>query len=164
TVVDGNPVTVNLRHAVRAARVEGRRLALGDLSHLAEHLTARRLVEADRRIDVADRVQQARHAERGDVAREHWLRPRGLHEALRGEVVDLVRLALGQRELQRRLIEHVAWDQMQAVLNVLDPAEVDRAGAADQPIYLVAFFKQELGQIRTVLPGDPGDQRAFSHV
>ena len=37
-VVDGDPVAVHLRHAVRAARVERRRLALRHLADLAEHL------------------------------------------------------------------------------------------------------------------------------
>ena len=63
-IVDGDVVPVDLGHAVRAARIEGRVLVLRHLLHLAEHLRGRRLVEADRRIDAADRLEHARHAER----------------------------------------------------------------------------------------------------
>src|SRR6266508_694328 len=45
-VVDRDEVAVGLRYAVGAARVERRRLVLGRLANLAEHLARRRLVEA----------------------------------------------------------------------------------------------------------------------
>src|SRR5919106_1658996 len=46
-VVDRDPVAVDLGNPVGRAGVEGCRLPLGRLHHLAEHLAGRRLVEAD---------------------------------------------------------------------------------------------------------------------
>src|SRR5207248_228443 len=90
-VVDGDPVAVDLGHAIRAARIERRRLALRRLHHLAEHLAGAGLVEADLGVDYADGVEDARHAESRRLAREHGLAPRRLHERLRSQVVDLRR-------------------------------------------------------------------------
>ncbi|GIV80754.1 MAG: hypothetical protein KatS3mg051_0108 [Anaerolineae bacterium] len=162
-VVDGDPVAVDLGHTVGATRVEGRGFALRHFAHLAEHFAARCLVEAYRGVYVANGVQQAGDAQRGHVAGEDWLRPRGLHEALGSQVVDLVGLTLLQSQLQRSLVEHVAGDEVQPVLNVLDAAEVDGAGAPYQAEDLIPLFEQEFGQIGTILAGDTGDQCAFTH-
>ena len=90
-VVDRDVVREHLRHAVRAARIERRQLGLRHLAHLAEHLARRRLVEADRRVDLADRLEHARHALRVELAGQHRLIPRRRHERHRREVVELVR-------------------------------------------------------------------------
>ena len=88
-VVDGDPVAVDLRHPVGTARIEGGALRLGHLLHLAEHLRGAGLVEADLRIDRPDRVEHSGHAQRGGLTGQHRLAPRGLHEGLGGQVVDL---------------------------------------------------------------------------
>ena len=62
-VVDGDPVAVGLRDAVRAARVERRLLVLRHLAHLPEHLRGRRLVEADVRVDDPDGLEHAGDAD-----------------------------------------------------------------------------------------------------
>src|SRR5271154_5040373 len=46
TIVDGDPVGVELRYGVRTARVEGRGLVLGDRPHLAIQFARRGLVES----------------------------------------------------------------------------------------------------------------------
>ena len=48
-IVDGDPVGIQLGDAVRAARIERRRLVLQRGLHLTEHLARRRLVEPGRR-------------------------------------------------------------------------------------------------------------------
>ena len=50
--------------------------------------------------------------------------------------------------------------QRDPVAQMLDPLEPLGRGAADHPVDLVALLEQQLGQVRTVLAGDPGDQRA----
>ena len=45
------------------------------------------------------------------------------------------------------------------VAQVLDPVQPLGRGAADHAVDLVALLQQQLGEIRTVLTGDPGDQR-----
>jgi hypothetical protein len=51
--------------------VERRRLPLRRLLGVAEHLGRRSLVEARLGADVAHGFEQARHAERGDLRRQH---------------------------------------------------------------------------------------------
>ena len=119
-VVDGQEVAVRLGYAVRAARVERSQLGLRDLANLAEHLARGRLVEADRRIDLADGLEHAGHAQPGELAGQHRLVPRSRHEAHRGQVVDLVGLGRLKRRDQRGLVEHVALDELDAVEQVLD--------------------------------------------
>src|SRR5205085_747536 len=51
-VVDGDPMAVRLGDAIRAARPKRSSLRLRRFLHLAEHLAARRLIKADRRIDL----------------------------------------------------------------------------------------------------------------
>ena len=43
-------------------------------------------------------------------------------------------------------------------VEVVDPRGVERAGAADEAVDLVALGKQQLGEVRAVLAGDAGDQ------
>ena len=100
-VVHRDPVPVHLRHAVRGARIERRRLALRRLHHLAEHLARAGLVEPRLGRGALHRLEHARHAERGELAGEHRLRPRRRDEALRREVVDLVGLRVADRVDER---------------------------------------------------------------
>jgi hypothetical protein len=86
-----------------------------------------------------------------------------LDEALRGQIVNFVWLAFGQRKLQGCLVEHIAGDEVYLVLDVLNPAEAHRAGTPDQTVHFVSLAQQELGQIGTVLTCDSGDQCAFCH-
>ncbi len=112
---------------------------------------------------MADRVEQTGHAERGYIPGKDGLRPRGLDEALRGEVIDFLRIAFFERQLQRRLIQHIAGDKMQLVLDMVDPAEINGAGPANQAKDLVSLAEQKFGQIGSVLPRDSGDECALAH-
>ncbi len=163
-VVDRDPVAVHLGHPVGAAGVEGRGLALGDLLDLAEHLRRAGLVEADRRVDDADRVEHPGHRQRGRLAGEHRLAPRGLDEGLGGQVVDLGRPVLAQHRDERRLVEQVPADERDLVLDVGDPLEADRARPPHHADDLVALLEQELGQVRPVLTGHAGDQRSLRAI
>ena len=42
-------------------------------------------------------------------------------------------------------------------VEVIDPAGVEAARAAFDPMHLVALFQQQLGQVAAVLPRDAGD-------
>ena len=137
--------------------------ALRRLVHLAEHLGRGRLVEADRRVDHADGVEQAGHTEPGRIAGHHRLGETLVDEALRGEVVDLGRAMLLDHVDQRRLIGQVGADQRDALEEVPDALEVRRARAPHHADDLVALVEQKLGEIRTVLAGDPSDECAGRH-
>ena len=84
-------MAVSLGDPVRRQRRERRRLVLGCLDGLAEDLARRRLVEANRRIDLADRLEHRRHADGGELGRLHRLVPRAGHERRRREIEDLGR-------------------------------------------------------------------------
>ena len=64
---------------------------------------------------------------------------------------------------ERQLIEQIGRLQRDAIEQVLDAPRVRRARAADDAEHLVALVEQQLGEIRTVLAGDAGDERAFVH-
>ena len=53
---------------------------------------------------------------------------------------------------------------VRVLVQVVDPARIERARLADQAVHLIALFEQQLGQVRPVLPGDPGYQRLLCHV
>ena len=163
-VVHRDPVAVDLGHAVGTAGVERRRFALGDLEHLAEHLGRARLVEADLGVDQPDGVEHAGHAQGGRLTREHRLVPAGLHEGLGGQVVDLGRAVVPQHVDERDLVEQVAGDELDVVLDVRDALEVHRARAPYHADDRVALREQKFGEVRAVLAGDAGDQCPFCHL
>ena len=125
--------------------------------HLAEHLAAGGLVEADVRIDDADGIQHARDAQRGDFAGEDGLAPGGGHEGLRRQIVDFVGAMFFQQVDEAGQVDQVALDDLDPILDVLDAAEVAGAAAAHDADDVVAFFEQKIGQIRAILAGDSGD-------
>ena len=111
-------------------------------------------------IDEADGFEQARDADGVELRRQHRLLPRGRHERLRRQVVDLARPQPLQHGDQRQLVEQVGLHQLDVVAQMLDAREVLGAGAAHHAEDLVALLQQQLGQVRAVLPGDAGDQCA----
>jgi hypothetical protein len=158
-VVAGDQVPVNLGDPVGVARVEAGGDRLGGLIRIAEHLAGGGLVEARLGRHLAGAVQHPCHAQRGRFGRQHGLGPGELHVGLSAQVVDLVRVVGVEGLVQRTLVEQVALDQFDLVLDVLDAAQVEGAGAAHHAHHAVAFGEQELGQVRAVLPGNAGDQR-----
>src|ERR1700730_8206273 len=155
-------MAVYFRDAVRASRIKRGLLRLGRFQDLAEHLAARCLVEARIGLGRAHRLEHARDAHGGELGRQHRLRPGRGHEALRGEIVDLVGLRFLDRRDQGMLVQEVARQQRNAIDDVLDAVERIRTGTARDAEYVVAFFQKKLGEIRTVLTGDAGDECAFS--
>ena len=56
-------------------------------------------------------------------------------------------------------------DQMQIGMaldpELLDPPDVDRARAAIGAVHRISLGKQQLGQVRAVLPGNASNNRSF---
>jgi hypothetical protein len=44
-------------------------------------------------------------------------------------------------------------------IEMIDPAGIDRRGAALDTVNSIAALQQKLGEIGAVLPGDPGNER-----
>ena len=106
-VARGDEVRVGLGDAVRRQRARRRRLRLRRLARLAEDLARRRLVEADRGIDLPDRLEHRRRADGGELRRQDRLVPGARHEGGGGEVVDLRRPRLAQGGDERGAVEQV---------------------------------------------------------
>src|SRR5438128_7871975 len=123
-IVDCDRVTVNLGDAVGTSRVERSALVLRRLLHFAEHLRGRRLIEPRVRLRQTDRLQHPGNAHAGQFAGQDRLRPGGSDKRLRGKVIDLVRLDLVDGRCQRMLVHQIAWDKLDAVLDVPYSAEI----------------------------------------
>ncbi len=52
---------------------------------------------------------------------------------------------------------------LRVIVEMVDPAGIERAASADYPMDFVTFFKQKFSEIRSVLAGDAGDE-GFFHV
>jgi hypothetical protein len=51
-----------------------------------------------------------------------------------------------------------------AKLDMVEPGGMEGAGTPDDSVHFIAFGKQELGQVRAVLPADAGYQCFFYHT
>ena len=88
---------------------------------------------------------------------------------LSAEIVDFVGLELVEQLYHLHGIGEVAVVEMElhavnvrVAVKVIDPARVEGRGPANHAVNFVAFGEQELGEIRTVLSGDTGDE-SFLH-
>src|SRR6266513_1307789 len=84
------------------------------------------------------------------------------------EMINLVRLQIIEQFHQIKGISQI--DVMQKKSNdvnvridikMIDTRGVEGARPSNYSVHLVAFFQQQVGQITSILAGDPGDQRAF---
>jgi hypothetical protein len=55
-------------------------------------------------------------------------------------------------------------EHMRIVVEVVDPAGIERGGAADDAVNLVSLREKEFGEVGTVLSCDSGDQCFFHDV
>ena len=166
-VVDRDPVAIELGDSIWRARIERRGLALRRLAYLAVQLGGRRLVETRPffQTEYADRFQHAQRAQRIGVGRVFRFFERDGDVALCSEVVDFLRLGLLDDTDKAGGIRHVPVVQHQAALRVvriavqvIDALRIEKGSAALYAVDDIALIEQELGEVRTVLPGDPGNQ------
>ena len=139
---------------------ERRRLGLRRLPRLAEDLARRRLVEPDRRIDLADRLEHRGHADRGELGRQHRLVPRARHERRRGEVEDLGGTRVTEHGASELWSRRSARTSRQPVRDSRKPIGVRLGRAPDDAEDLVSLLEQQLGEEGAVLAADPCYQRA----
>ena len=146
------------------------RLALRRLAHEAVQFRGRGLVDAATLLDAEDAhgFEQAQGTETVGVGRVLGLLERHGDMALRGEVVDFVRLDLLDHAHEAGRIGQVAIVQGQLragfiefAIQMVDAFGVERGGAALEAMHLVALGQQQLGKVRPVLAGDAGDQSSF---
>ncbi len=114
----------------------------------------------------AHRLQHPQHAGRVHVGGELRRIETDLYVALRGQVVDFIGTDLRDDLYQAHRIAEIGVMEveMRTALEMRDALPpVDRR-TADDAVNLVAFFQQELGEVRTVLPGHARYQCFFTHI
>jgi len=163
-VVDGDVVPVDLGDAVGGSRVEGGELGLGRLAHLSEHLAARGLVEADVGVDGADGLQHANHAKTCDLTGEERLLEAEPYETDGAEVVHLGGLAALECRHQRRMVEQVTLDELDAGAETRHRLETRIVLSAHQSVDVVARREQHLPEVGAILTGDAGDEGCARHA
>ena len=168
TVVADDAVGVELGRSVRRARVEGRGLTLRDLLDLAVELGGRRLVEP--RIDpgASHGLEQAQHTGPGNVGGILRLLERDADVGLCREVIDLVRPDRRDGAVEAARVAEITVVQLEAlganfVPQCLDAPAVEARSPARQAVHQVALVQQKFSQVRTILPGDAGYERALRH-
>jgi hypothetical protein len=134
------------RHGIRAPRIERRPLCLRPLPDHPVHLARPGLVEPDRVVEMANRLEQPERAHARGVGRELGHVEADLDVTLGAQVVDLVRANAVQRRDERRGIGQVRVVEeepdvlvVRVAVEVLDPAGRETARAPDQPVDLVAL-------------------------
>ena len=64
----------------------------------------------------------------------------------------------------RQLVQQIGLMQLDLVAQVADAFEVLRAGPAHHAMDLVTAFQQKLGQVRSILPRDAGNECSLRHA
>ena len=163
-VVDREVVRHQLGDAVGAARMKQGRLVLRR-GCVAEHFRGRGLIETDLRIGGTHGFEQADRAECVHLDGEDRLIERGADEALRREIVDLVRLGALDHPGDVGKLQELAV----ITLDVARDAEPGKAREGRRCVaprradHAIAFAEQQLCEVRAVLSGGAGDQRGLAH-
>ena len=163
-IVHHAPMGEELRHPIRTARIERRLLALRGLLHLAEHFRGRGLVEARTGADLAHGFEQTQHAKPVDFGGIERLLEGEADEALRGEIVDFVRLELTEDVAEVAFLEQLHVNELDVTGNsqLLKPADTGAGRAAVSSDDAVTAREQRPREIGPVLTRDTANQRSLS--
>jgi hypothetical protein len=160
TVVDRDPVGIELGHGVRRTRIERRRLALRDFLDQAIEFGRRGLVEAGLlfQTEEADRLKQAKRSDGVDIGGVFGSLEAHGNVALRAQIVDFVRLDFLNDARQVRSIRQVAIVQLEIgrrrvriLVDMIDALRIEQRGTALDTMHFIALFEQKFCKIRTVL-------------
>jgi hypothetical protein len=163
-IIYGYLVGEQLRTGVRAARMKAgvlilrRRLA-------AEHLARGCLIKTAAEVCAADRFEQAQRSHSHHVRRVLGDVEAHTDMALSAQIVDFVGPDFREARGQRAGVGEIGIVEKEpgagavgVFIQVVDAIGVEGRCATFQSVDLVAFGEKKLGEIGTVLSGDPGDQ------
>ena len=157
-----DPEAVLLGDGVGAEGVEGGVLVLGYFLDLAVELGGGGLVDlaAIGEAHLADGLDDAEHANGIDIGGELGGVEADLHVALGGEVVNLRGAHVGDDADNGHGVAEVGIVEVEvgAALEVGDALAVIDGGAADDAVDVVAFVKEEFGEVGAVLARDARDE------
>lgn len=149
---------------------KGSGLRLRNFLYLAVELRRGCLVEARflAQPEKPDGLKQAQGTEGIRVSRIFRCFKGYLNVALRGEVIDLVRLRFLHDADEVGRIRHVAIVQMQlhitvvrVLIEMIDPSCVERRRPSLDAVNRIAFLEQQFCEIGAVLASNPGDESCF---
>jgi hypothetical protein len=90
--------------------------------------------------------------------------------ALRGKIVDFVRLCLLHNPKEIGRVYHIAMVEdearmgfMRILIDMLNAAGIKRRRSPLDAMDYIAFAQKQFGQIGTILPSNPSDKRSFRH-
>src|SRR5713101_4414295 len=113
-------------------------------------------------------VQQPQSPERVHISGVLRGLKRNPNVALRPKIINLLWLHSLNHTRQAVRIRQVAVVQtktniriMWVLVEVVDPRSIERRSTPLYAVHLISLFEQELRQVRSILPGDAGDQRFF---
>src|SRR5438445_9491552 len=142
--------------------MERRGLSLRNFAGLSEHLTRGCEIEPRMRGNLPYGGKDVVRAVDIDVHGREFILERIAHKALRCQVVALVRLdllhhrenaciALERRRMQLDPVEQMS-DPEHAMMRIFE------SDASHDSMDFVSLLEQQLGEVRTILSGDPGDE------
>ena len=140
-----------------------------DFPSLAEHFRAGGLIELGLDPALQDGIQNPHRAGSGDIGGVFGHIETHPNVALCTQVINLVRLDGLQEPVEPgrvaqvpKVKEHTGIVAMGVLIEMVNAAGIEGTGPTDEPMDLIAFFQQELGQIGSVLSRDPRDERFLS--
>ncbi len=166
-VIDRHPVCVQLGGRVRAPRAKFGAFILRHGGCVAVELRRRGLVEPARRQSKQSyRFEQSQGAQPVGVGRVFRRLETDLDVRLCGEIVDFIRLHGLDDSDQIGGVGHIAEVKdepriglVRVLIDVVDPAGVERGRTALDPVHLVAFRQEQVRKISPVLARNACDKR-----
>ena len=161
-----DPEAVLLRHRVRAVGMKRRGLFLGNLLHLAVQLGGGRLINL-RFLYQSEQTDRFQHTQNADCVHFSGILRHiegNLHMALRGQIINFIRLHQADDADHGRGIRQISVMQRDPVQDVLDTPRIGAGSPAGDAMHLIALLQKELRQIGTVLSGDTRYQCHFLRI
>ena len=164
TVVNCDPVGVDLGGSIWTARIERCFFALRYGLHQPVHLRAGGLVKTGFGGHLPHRVQQPDRSDGGCIAGELRDIEANPNVALSGQVVDLAGLSLSQYLGKRAGVAEIPIMQkefrpliVKILVDRINSLCVEAGGAPDDSVGLIPLGQQKFSQIGSILTGDAGD-------
>ena len=170
TVIDRDPVGIELGAGIGRTGVERRLLRLRDFLHLAEQFRSGGLIEAGLFFQAqhADGFQKTQGPQRIHIGGVLGRLEGDLHMALGCQVVDFVRLhflhdadqVAGIRKIPVVQNELAAF-LVRPLVKMVDTVRIEQGRAALDAVDFIALVQKEFRQIGAVLTSDTGDECFF---
>src|SRR5215212_4809455 len=155
----------DLADSIRTARLKCSALRLRHLVDVAKHLARTRKVKTALWPQLTKRSQHVVSAV--DVHRGEAVGKTLSHEALRREVIALIKIVFAEDVENAGITFQAGWVQGYAIEYVGDATESGfrriKSHTAHQAVHLIAQTQEIVSEVATVLTGDSGNERSLRH-